>query len=152
MSASLRVFPGSPRYKTSRWISWCKPFLHCACLLVDNRSSQQESWPLPPSRSPGAPHWWHQLVWKWPLVPPHHCGTNIAAQGSHQRWRTAVVRGQERKPGQMMIHIHHIHHIPPPPQVLFFSIPRAQAVTPETNTLYIYSMLWISSSVSSYWL
>lgn len=80
-------------------------------------------------------------VRKWPLVPPHHYGTHIAAQGPHQTWRTAVVRGQEKKPGQMMIHIHHIHHISPPPQVLIFLLPLAQAVTPETNTSYIYSIL-----------
>ena len=46
--------------------------------------SQQVSRPPPPSCSPGTAHWWHQLVWKWPLVPPHHCGTNIAAQSLHQ--------------------------------------------------------------------
>ncbi len=85
---------------------WCKLFLH-ACVLLQDVGSQQVSRPLQPSCSPGAAHWWHQLVWKWLLVPPHHCGTNIATQGFHRMWRTAVVRGQERKPGQMMIQIHH---------------------------------------------
>lgn len=111
----------------------CECVRGCVHVEVDHRSSQQVPQPLPPSCSPGTAHWWHQLVWKWPLVPPHHCGTNIAAQGFHQTGRTAVVRGWEMKPGQMMIHI---HLIPPPPQFSLLPLPRDHTVAPETdNTL-----------------
>lgn len=44
-----------------------------------------------------------------------------------------MVRGREKKPGQMMIHFHHIRRVCPPPPFRDFILPHDHAVTRDTD-------------------